>query len=124
MKVTHVLDLDTARALTANSRGRWPTQKATAQVKADIGTLLGNSCTPLDPPVEIDVTLSQRTKRRRDPDNVPGIAKPIIDAIVAAGVIPDDGHKYVDRVSYRVAVDPDVKKGTVRLDVDMWEVPA
>lgn len=121
MNLSHVLDLDTARALTANARGRWPTQKAAKQVRADVA-MLARNCVPLQPPVTVDVTLWQRTNRRRDPDNVAGISKPMVDALVDVGVIPDDGHKHVASVTYRVGVDPDVRKGTVRVEVDVREV--
>lgn len=120
MKLTHVIDLETARHLTANHRGRWDTQKAAQQVRADVG-MLAKGCRPLAPPVGINVVLFQRTRRRRDPDNVAGIAKPIIDGIVDAEGIPDDSFRHVCWVMYRVQVDPDVAKGTVRVEVELVE---
>lgn len=46
-------------------------------------------------PVEVWVKVTGRVNPQRDIDN---FAKPLLDAVVAAGVVPDDTIKYVDRV--------------------------
>lgn len=117
MTLTHTLDVDTARHLSANSHRHWRLrQQAARQVREDVRGL-ANGTAPVATPCAIDVTLTQRTNGRRDPDNVAGTAKPVLDGLVDAGVLPDDGHRHVASVTYRVAVDPEVAAGTVRLDV-------
>ncbi len=45
---------------------------------------------------------------RRDPDGIcSGASKMLCDALVEAGVIPDDGHECVASLSFRWAVNPD-----------------
>lgn len=46
-------------------------------------------------PVEVWVKVTGKVNRQRDIDNV---NKPILDALKAAGVVPDDNLKHVDRV--------------------------
>jgi crossover junction endodeoxyribonuclease RusA len=36
--------------------------------------------------------------RRRDPDNLVASMKPVVDALVDAGVVPDDTQEYVERI--------------------------
>lgn len=44
---------------------------------------------------------------RRDPDNIEGAGvKFILDGLVRAGVLDDDGPRYVGRISHDVAYDP------------------
>lgn len=118
MMLSHTLTIEQTTALSLNSGhgDKYARNQVVQDVKEDV-RWLANGATPVATPCTIDVTLVQRTRQRRDPDNIPPLSKPIIDAIVAAGVVPDDSFKHVAAVTYRVAVDPDVKSGTVRLDV-------
>jgi len=49
---------------------------------------------------EITVEYQPYDKRRRDPDNYAATGKPLIDGLVAAGVLPDDDGKHVAVVRY------------------------
>lgn len=59
----------------------------------------------------IEVVRHQPHARRRDPDNLAATAKPVIDGLVQAGLLLDDGHAHVDRVVLRVVVDRDRPDG-------------
>lgn len=65
-------------------------------------------------PVEIGITLRGKVNRQRDVGNN---GKAIIDAVVAAGVIPDDSLKYVSRVD--LCFEPD--DGEPRTVVTVYE---
>lgn len=53
----------------------------------------------------VEVVRLQRTAHRRDPDNLAATAKPMIDGLVQAGLLPDDSHRHVASVVLRVVVD-------------------
>lgn len=125
MMLSHTLTTDQCQTLSLNfgHGDKYARNAVVQQVKADV-QWLANGTTPVPTPATVDVTLWQRTNRRRDPDNVMPLAKPCLDGIVAAGVLPDDGHTHVASVTYRVGRDPSVKAGTVRLDVTVEAVDA
>ena len=50
-------------------------------------------------PVAVGLHWRIPDKRRRDPDNLAGTLKAVLDALVAESVLPDDGWQYVRRVS-------------------------
>jgi crossover junction endodeoxyribonuclease RusA len=52
-------------------------------------------------------------KRRRDPDNLVAAMKPVVDALVDAGVVPDDTQEYVERV-WPIITDPDPNREDFR----------
>lgn len=54
----------------------------------------------------IDLVLVASTARRRDPDNVAASAKPVIDALVLAGLIPDDSFAVVRELRVRTERGP------------------
>lgn len=66
----------------------------------------GAGLKPVDGPVDVmvefceQVKFTKRGKRKkpRDCDNVQGAVKPILDGLVSAGVLPDDGPDWVKRV--------------------------
>ncbi len=69
----------------------------------------------------IDVTLAYypRDKRRRDPLNLTATQKPIVDALVDCGLIPDDTPQYLtDRLPVIHAPD-----GDPRLTLTITELP-
>lgn len=71
----------------------------------ELSCLLASRNLPADPVdglVIVTVTWCCKTKHRRDPDNVSGYAKPLIDGLVDAGVIPDDSWRHVDEVRLRI----------------------
>ena len=57
---------------------------------------------PLTYPVAIEIVIHEKMSARSDIDNR---CKAVLDAMVAAGVLHDDGRKYVDRLSVRYAGD-------------------
>jgi hypothetical protein len=48
--------------------------------------------------VDIEVVFVKPTRAARDPDNVVGAAKPLIDGLVLAGLLPDDSDRHVRKV--------------------------
>ena len=56
------------------------------------------------PSLPVAVALHWRipTRGRRDPDNMAATLKACLDALVAEGVVPDDGWQYVRRVSCEI----------------------
>ena len=59
------------------------------------------------PQVTIEVIFVLKDNRRIDTDNLEGQAmKPVWDAMVEVGMIPDDNHKVITHRGYRAEVDP------------------
>ncbi len=58
--------------------------------------------------------------RRRDKDNIMAGQKFILDGLVEAGVLKNDGWKQIRDVSHRFAVDP----GNPRVEIELMEVGA
>ena len=56
--------------------------------------------------------------RRRDPDNIMAGQKFILDALVQAGVIPNDNQRYIAGITHRFEIDP-VRP---RVEVEIAEV--
>lgn len=54
----------------------------------------------------VDITITwYEPNRRRDPDNVVGGTKFIMDGLVAGGAIKDDSQRYVNSITHRFEVD-------------------
>ena len=69
-------------------------------------------------PVIIDFTWTEKD-RRRDPDNIAGFGtKVILDALVEAGVLPDDSQRYVRKLTNFY----DVDKNNPNIRVEIEEV--
>jgi len=58
----------------------------------------------LDTPVDVHVQQRCTTRHRRDPDNVSGPGKAILDELVAVGRLPDDSWRHVGAVTYSIVV--------------------
>jgi len=56
--------------------------------------------------------------RRRDPDNIMGGQKFILDGLVMAGVIPDDSQKHIQGIVHRFGID----RKNPRIEVEIVEV--
>jgi len=54
----------------------------------------GRQLGPLDTPVDVHVQQRCTTRHRRDPDNVSGPGKAILDELVAVGRLPDDSWRH------------------------------
>jgi len=66
------------------------------QVRADVVTLARAANIPALEAIHVTLHYRPRDNRRRDSDNLVGTLKPCVDAIVQAGVVPDDCAPYVD----------------------------
>lgn len=94
LKVPMVPGKTDAPPLTANQRLHWRRKAAlTAMVREavawharDIGQY---------PHVVVQLHFAPQDKRRRDPSNLVPTQKPAVDALVDAGVVPDDTPRYV-----------------------------
>lgn len=95
-----------------------------AKMKADNGNIVAvaiRQCirgVRIDKPVFMEYTWVEKN-RRRDLDNISSFGRKVIqDALVAAGVLKDDGWKYVVGFSDRFQVDKD----NPRIEVKIREV--
>jgi Holliday junction resolvase RusA-like endonuclease len=67
----------------------------------------------------VDITITwYEPNRRRDPDNVVGGTKFIMDGLVAGGAIKDDSQRYVNSITHRFEVD----KENPRVEIEVQEV--
>ena len=96
-----------ANALFVVRDGRRVKTEAYRQWRRDAGMLLAVSGMPQHPPkTPLRVTIGAAVNRTRDVDN---LIKPTIDALQAAGIIPDD--RWVDEVLARRIPAGDVEAG-------------
>lgn len=121
----YTVPIKTVSALSANgSHGsHHRITKARREVRQDVADMvMRGRHSPPTGRVDIHVTLHQRTKGRRDPDGLAGVAKPVIDGLVTAGLLEDDGHKYVASVRLAVVAGvTDVPKGNHTLIVTITD---
>ncbi len=67
----------------------------------------------------VDITITwHEPNRRRDPDNVVGGTKFVMDGLVAGGVIKDDSQRYVNSITHQFEVD----KENPRIEIEIEEV--
>lgn len=67
----------------------------------------------------VDITITwYEPNRRRDPDNVVGGTKFIMDGLVAGGAIKDDSQRYVNSILHNFEVDQD----NPRIEIEVKEV--
>lgn len=118
-----VLDLPWLKPpLSLNDRGQTPgarqqRSRITAEVKAEVVTLA--KAAKIGPQSAIHVRLHWRvpTKHRRDPDNLVATLKPCIDALVVAGIVPDDCPPFVDWSAPRIHPPAEDRKPAMWLEV-------
>ena len=95
------LDVPAALWLTANGREHW--REKARRTKA-LRTLAYAHCTPstarFDGPVNVTAIISYPTARRADPANASPTVKAVLDGIVDAGLLADDDHRHVPRVTF------------------------
>jgi len=115
----HVLDLPDLPTWTANSRGHWSQRADEVKAWRTVARQAARGIPPLDV-VTVHLQMTPADRRRRDPDNLAGALKPVLDGLVDAEVIPDDSWQHVAGVSLSIA-DPDptlsVHRWTVFIDV-------
>jgi crossover junction endodeoxyribonuclease RusA len=90
------LSIDRA-PLTLNGRPHWRTRYRWTKTLRNRAKRLCRDLgvPPLDRPV-VELHLIPPNRTRRDADNLVPTAKPCVDGLVDAGVIPDDSPAYVD----------------------------
>lgn len=117
------LELPDAPYITPNQRGHW-----TARARLNRGwrhaahMLARSEGIPPLPRIHVALTMQPKDRRRRDPDNlVPGVLKPCIDGLVDAGIVPDDGQRWVDWSRPRI-VPPDRPAGWHRWWLEVTEL--
>ena len=110
VEVIHVLmpvSLGEVKALARNSRAHWTARaEATGSVRHAANVYARQGDVPRPVPWErsdVHVLMRVRDRYRRDPDNISGPAKAILDGLVDAGLLVDDGPEHVRRVSYELA---------------------
>lgn len=110
--------------LSANDRVHWAVRAAWARELRDTARLLlRHAKVPPLGRVRLEVTLCPPDARKRDSDNyVAGVLKPIKDALVDAGVVPDDTDRHV---SWAIVLAPPTgdRQGRWRYVVDLEELP-
>lgn len=97
---TVVLDMRIADVPNSNDRHHWAVEAAQSRAIKERTRALARQLPPLEPPVELALLFTWPDRRRRDLDNVS--VKPLIDGLVAGGVIPDDDASTLRRVSREV----------------------
>lgn len=86
------------KPLSLNDRMHWAVKaKATREVRESVWAAARALRVPSLGHVHVRLVYVPRDSRRRDTDNLWATAKPAIDALVDAGVIPDDTSRYVTR---------------------------
>jgi crossover junction endodeoxyribonuclease RusA len=113
--------------LSLNGRLHWAARNKAAQAlkQAAWAIVAGAKVPPMERAV-ITVEYQPPDKRRRDPDNYAATGKPLIDGLVAAGVLPDDDGKHVAAVRYVIGpLYPLHPRGRIILRVrEVREAPA
>ena len=67
----------------------------------------------------VNITITwYEPNRRRDPDNVSGGQKFILDGLVAGGAIRDDSQRYINSITHRFEVD----RENPRIEIEVQEV--
>jgi len=94
-----LLQLPFETPLSLNDRqGYWATAKGRrAWLEASVAVLEAAGV-PHCHRVRATLFYTPKQDRRRDPDNLVASYKPVVDALVVAGVLDDDTQEYVDRV--------------------------
>ena len=68
---------------------------------------------------KIDITITwHEPNKKRDPDNITGGQKFILDGLVAGGAIKDDSQRYINSITHRFEVDRD----NPRVEIEIREV--
>ena len=67
----------------------------------------------------VDITITwYEPDLRRDPDNIMGGAKFVMDGLVAGGAIKDDSQRYINSISHQFEVD----RENPRVEIEVQEV--
>lgn len=121
--MSYVLDLPDLPTWNANSRGHWSQRASEVAAWRLVAKQAANAAgiPPLDV-VFVELTMIPADRRRRDPDNLAGALKPVLDGLVDAGVIPDDSWQHVAGVALAIEnPDPSLNSHRWRLMIDVLE---
>lgn len=112
------------RPLSLNDRMAWPVKaRATREVRQAVAAHARALRVPRLEYVHVQLEYVPRDARRRDPDNLWATAKPAIDGLVDAGVVPDDTAVYVCRHEPVIETKDPAVRGA-RLWLWAWTGPA
>jgi Holliday junction resolvase RusA-like endonuclease len=108
----------------ANSRGHFMQRAdAVSQWRASVGWKAREANLPTRlGTVDVELMMIPADRRRRDPDNLAGVLKPCLDALVDVGVLEDDSAAHVASVTLRVAR-PRPSLTAHRWLLSVWELP-
>lgn len=82
--------------LSLNDRGHWSKKaRVTKQVRRDVALALRAARIPPTARVTVQLEYVPRDNRRRDTDNLVATLKAVADAVVDAGIVPDDTPRYM-----------------------------
>lgn len=85
--------------ISLNDRGHWATRSAkVSSVRITTGWLVKAARIPAQQRIRVTLHYRPGTARRRDADNLTATYKPACDAIVDAGVVPDDSDEFVQHM--------------------------
>ena len=112
-------ELPNLNAALAGAKRHWSSY---AQIKKQqtnkVAWIARGQLTPVTPPV--DLVFSWTTKNKRvDPDNVSHGAKYIIDGLVNAGILPNDGRKVIRSLTHYF---PEPDPRAPRVDIKLIEI--
>lgn len=93
-----VLDLPAGEYWSLNDRSHWSAKGATVAVWREAACRLAQEQKiPRCNRIRVRLEYWPPDRRRRDPDNLLGVLKPVVDGLVDAKVVPDDTSEFVDR---------------------------
>ena len=112
-------ELPNLNAALAGAKRHWSSY---AQIKKQqtnkVAWIAKGQLTPVTPPV--DLVFSWTTKDKRvDPDNISHGAKYLIDGLVNAGILPNDGRKVIRSLTHLF---PEPAPRAPRVDIQLIEI--
>lgn len=107
------------RPLSLNDRQHWAAKARRSRRVRDAVALHARSLRiPELEHVHVRLVYEPATNRRRDPDNLWATAKPAVDGLVDAGVVPDDTAQFVTR--WDPLITPKRVEPGCRVWLDVW----
>lgn len=113
-----ILSTGLIKPLSLNDRMHWA-QKAriTRQVRSTVAWNATSLVMGRHDHVHVQLVYTPRDNRRRDTDNLWATAKPAVDGLVDAGIVPDDTARFVTRHEPRIT---DKNPGVVECRLWLW----
>lgn len=113
------IELPFTRPLSLNHRVHYMVRaKATAEVRAAAAEVVELAGVPPLTHLRSWIEYSPRDQRRRDPINLIPTLKACEDALVDAGVVPDDNPEFVESVMPKILPKNDERRGFLWLVVE------